>query len=297
MAKGSASERLARWLVFTVPALWTVNYVVARKAPGVIEPYTLAFGRWAIAGLLLGWWTRAELWQHRHYLRRHWGQYVLLGTLGMLVCGAWVYLAGHTTTAVNIALIYSAAPVLIMLVSALWLHEHLRASQLLGVALAVLGVVHVVLKGQWGALANLRFTAGDLWIVAATLAWTLYSVLQRVWPAPLSASARLAAICAGGVLVLAPCAAWEVLTPGGPPWSVQAAVLVVVAALVPGIGAYWAYGYAQQILGASRVAVSLYLGPIYGALVAWAWLGEQLLPVHAVGAALILPGILLASRK
>lgn len=297
MVSKAGSDRWARGLVWLVPALWTVNYVVARKAPGVIEPHTLALGRWALAGLLLAWWSRGELWRHRAHLRAHWYQYVVLGALGMLVCGAWVYLAGHTTTAVNIALIYSAAPVLIMLVSAIWLHERLRASQVAGVVLAILGVVHVVLKGQWNALSGLRFTTGDLWIVAATLAWTLYSVLLRVWVTPLSASARLAAICAGGVLMLAPFAAWEALTPGGPPWSLEAVGLVLAAALLPGIGAYWAYSYAQQVLGASRVAVSLYLGPVYGALVAWLWLGEQLSLVHAVGAALILPGILLASRK
>jgi len=73
-------------------------------------------------------------------------------------------------------------------------------------------------------------------------------------------------------------------------------VLGVAAALVPGIMAYWIYGWAQKILGASKVAVTLYLGPLYGALLAWSVLGESLGWHHVVGAALILPGVFLVSR-
>ena len=118
-------EPLARSLVILVPTLWAVNYVVARKAPGVIEPHTLALGRWGLAGLLLGLISHKELWHERHAVLAAWPQYLVLGSLGMLICGAWVYIAGHSTTAVNIALIYSISPVLIMLASALWLNERL----------------------------------------------------------------------------------------------------------------------------------------------------------------------------
>jgi O-antigen/teichoic acid export membrane protein len=75
-----------------------------------------------------------------------------------------------------------------------------------------------------------------------------------------------------------------------------ATLLVVAAGLLPGIGAYWAYGFCQKVLGASRVASSLYLGPLYGGLAAWLVLGEAMGWHHLMGAALILPGIYLASR-
>ena len=55
--------RLALLSIWFIPALWAVNYIIARKAPGVIEPYSLALGRWGLAGLLLAWFARAELWR------------------------------------------------------------------------------------------------------------------------------------------------------------------------------------------------------------------------------------------
>jgi hypothetical protein len=58
-------QKTARTLVWIVPALWSVNYIVARMAVGVIGPHLLALGRWTIAAVVLVMLARAELWQQR----------------------------------------------------------------------------------------------------------------------------------------------------------------------------------------------------------------------------------------
>jgi drug/metabolite transporter (DMT)-like permease len=296
MQRPDTQRRLALALMWLIPALWTVNYLAARNARGVIEPYALAFGRWLIAGVILAIIARQELWQERSNVLAVWYEYVVLGTLGMMICGAWVYLGAKTTQAVNIALIYSAAPVLIALGSVLWLKERMGAVQLAGVVVALVGVVHVVVKGQWTSLTSVQWVVGDLWIIAATVSWAGYALLQKVWPSNLSATARLACICAGGVLVMLPFTIREAGLPTTPAWTWHAVALTVTVALLPGVGAYWIYGWAQKILGASRVAMTLYLGPLYGAVAAYLVLGEPLGWHHLAGAALILPGVFLVTR-
>jgi drug/metabolite transporter (DMT)-like permease len=165
------------------------------------------------------------------------------------------------------------------------------------VVVALVGVVHVVVKGQWLALAQVQWVAGDAWIVGATVAWALYALLQKLWPSTLGSTARLAAICMGGVVLLLPCAGWEWLQPTTPAFSWAAVGMVGAAAVAPGLVAYWIYGWAQKVLGASRVAVTLYLGPLYAALVAYAVLGESLGWHHVAGAALILPGVYWVSKR
>jgi len=284
-------------LLWIAPAMWTVNYLVARTAPGIVQPHVLATGRWALAGVVLVFIARSELSrQWRHIVGVGW-QYLILGALGMMVCGAWVYLGAQTTSAMNIALIYAASPVLITLGAVLWLGEAFSWRQGLGVVVAMAGVFHVVVKGQWLRLSQVQWVAGDAWIVAAMAAWAAYALLQKKWASPLGATARLAAICTGGVLTLMPFALWEWSQPNRPEWTWAATGLVVVAGLVPGVGAYWAYGFAQKVLGASRVAASLYLGPLYGGCTSWFVLGEPMGWHHLGGACLILPGIWLASRK
>jgi drug/metabolite transporter (DMT)-like permease len=71
---------------------------------------------------------------------------------------------------------------------------------------------------------------------------------------------------------------------------------MLVVALLPGVAAYLSYAFVQRELGAARAGVVLYLGPLYTALLAWAVLGEAVHAFHFVGAALILPGIFLATR-
>lgn len=280
-------------MLWIVPALWSVNYIVARVAPGVIGPHLLALGRWGLAALVLVVLARNELWAQRSNIAKVWWQYLILGALGMLICGAWVYQGARSTQAMNIALIYSASPVLISLGSVWMLNESIHKRQMLGVCLALLGVVHVVVRGQWTTLSSVQFVVGDLWIVAATIAWAGYALLQKKWPSSLSATARLAAICLGGVAALLPFSMWELFQPDLTVWGTQAVWLIVIAGLVPGLGAYWIYGWAQKILGASRTAVALYLGPLYAAFLTWAFLGEAPGWHHLFGGLLILPGVFL----
>ncbi len=216
--------------------MWSVNYVIAKTAPGVISPHVLALGRWFLAGLILAALSHRELWRERRHTLKVWPQYLVLGTLGMLICGAWVYWAAETTTAINIALIYAASPVLITLGAVLGLKERFSWRQGWGVALALLGVLNVVVKGQWATLSQVVWVLGDGLVVFAMVAWAAYALLLKKWASPLSSTARLAATCMGGSLVLLPFALTEWLTTQHATWSGMASWLVIAAALFPGVG-------------------------------------------------------------
>ena len=70
-----------------------------------------------------------------------------------------------------------------------------------------------------------------------------------------------------------------------------------VRAAVPGALSYSAYSFVQRELGAARTGLMLYLSPLYAAMLAWWLLGEAPRSHHAIGAALILPSIWLATRR
>jgi drug/metabolite transporter (DMT)-like permease len=292
-------RRWALALLFITPLLWSVNYLVGRLAPGTVAPHMLALLRWTIAVVILLPFAWPELLAKRSSIFKNSWHYLVFGALGMWICGAWVYIGARSTGATNIALIYALSPVFIALVSTLWLRERLGWMQWLGIALAFGGLVHVVIKGQWAALAQVRLVAGDLWILGATISWTLYSIFLKRWPTDFSPIARLVLIISGGVLVLLPLTALEAMS--GLPmtqtvWGWKTLALAVAAGVIPGAGAYLAYSTLQKTLGAARAGLTLYLGPLYAAAVAYAVLGEPIQGYHALGAAVILPGIYLASR-
>ena len=283
-------------LLWVVPALWSSNYLIARASHGVIAPHALAMGRWALALALMLPFVGAALWRQRKAVRQEWRHLLVLGALGMWVCGAFVYQAGHSTSATNIALLYAVTPVAITAVSLRLLDERMALTQRVGVVFALSGVVFVIAKGDIDNLLAVRLAVGDAWALVAAACWVAYSVLLKRWPSDLNPATRLAAIVAGGLVVLAPFTLAEALWVERNPFSAQALGLVVAGAVLPGVLSYTAYSYLQRELGASRTALLLYLAPVYGALGAWALLGEPPGWYHAPGAALILPSIWLATR-
>lgn len=290
----------ARWAavaIWCVPAMWAFNFMVARMAPGVIEPHGLALGRWLIVTLSLGWWTRREIWQFRAHIREDWRRYLVLSIFGMLICGAWVYVGARTSSAMNISLIYASSPVFICLAAVFWLKERLRWWQALGVLLALSGVVHVVVQGHWATLSEVKWVQGDALILLAACSWATFALLQKHWPSPLSGLARLSVMAFFGCLVVLPFVLWEAFLPSTPAWTARAGWMVLVVGVFPGILAYSVYAWGQQLLGASRVSMVLYLGPLWGAVVSWGVLNEPLGWHHLVGALLILPGVALAQKS
>ena len=290
----------ARWasvLLWVVPALWSFNYLIARLANGVVAPHMLALGRWSLALLLMLPFVGAGLLRQRQALRAEWWHLLVLGALGMWICGAWVYVGAQSTSATNIALLYAATPVAIAVAGVKLLHERMSLAQRGGVGLALLGVVFVIAKGELGNLLAVRFSLGDAWILAAAISWTAYSVLLKRWPSALGPAERLAATIAGGIVVLLPFTWLEWMTTPRLPFTAHALGLIALAAVVPGVLSYTAYSLLQRELGASRTALLLYLAPVYGAVGAWLVLGERPGWYHLVGAALILPSIALATKR
>jgi len=289
--------RLAHLLLFVTPAFWAVNYLVARWAPGSIAPHALALGRWTIATAVLALFCRAELQAKRDRIAPEAWHFLVLGALGMWICGAFVYIGGRSTSAVNIGLLYGAAPVLIALASAAWLDERLEPVQVFGATLALAGMVHILVRGDWTALLAFRFNPGDLWVAVAVIAWAAYSILLRRWTSAFGPLARLTLIAAGGIVVLVPFTIIEAATWLPTEISWRSAGLVLAAALLPGIAAYGSYSVMQRTLGAAKVGLVLYLGPLYSAALAAGVLGERIDVFHVVGAVLILPGMWLATRR
>lgn len=297
MNSGFPSTRLALVLLFINPVMFSANMLSARATIEIIPPVALAFWRWALAFILVMLVVRGGLWRERAKLAAEWRDLLVLGALGMGVCGAFVYVGAHTTTATNIGLIYAASPVLIVLLGHFLYDEHMGPAQILGVVLCVAGVLIIITRADFDTLRRLAFTSGDLWIACASAAWGVYSVMIRHRPSALDLNTRFAGIILGGVLIMAPFTLAEAIYDRPAPLNWTTIGFVVLLAVVPSFGAYQVYSLIQRRLGAARAGLVLYLVPVYNAFLAGALLGERVERYHLIGAALVLPGIWLANLK
>lgn len=259
----------------------------------------LAFGRWLIAFLILLPLAAPALLRHRRALWRGLPTLLPLAVLGMGVAVAPQYIGAQSTSATNIALIFSCSPILVALLEAVIWRKPLSPLRAAGLALALGGVLVVLTRGDAWALARLAFGQGDLWVLLAATGWALYTVLQKRLAQPaVPDGARLAAMMLGGAIALAPFAGIEAATGATPPWSdPRLAAVLLFLAVVPSLGAYYVYGRLISRAGPATAGLSMFLVPVYAALLAWPLLGEAPQLFHAYGFVMILLGVKLASSR
>jgi drug/metabolite transporter (DMT)-like permease len=276
--------------------LLAVNTTVSAGSRGYDSPFLLGLLRWAGVAVILAAATWPTLVRNRAELAAQWKSYAVLGLLGMTINGTFPYIAGLTTSGTNIGLIASLAPLMTIVASAIALKERLGAVQLAGVALGIIGVVMIAVRGDMAALATLSLHTGDLFVVVASIGWASYSVGLKLVPTTLPPLPRLAVIAAWGTLWLVPPTLWEQF--GGTPRPLDAGLLgfAVIAALIPGIAGFLSHAYTTRTAGASRAALSIYVMPVFSTLLGVVLLGEAVRPYHFAGGLTILLGVWIASR-
>jgi drug/metabolite transporter (DMT)-like permease len=280
-------------------ALFAANLVVARWAQGAeIPPVFLAFGRWALAFLILLPSVSPRMWALRGTLRANWPRLLLLSTLGMALAVAPQYIGARHTGAANVAIILAASPALVTLIERMVWKAPLGRRQGWGLLVAIAGVLVVLSKGDLAALGQLEFGSGDLWVVLAAIGWSLYTVFNKRLALPPIRAASLTVPGSGGALVLAPFAAFEAIQ-GDVPSFGDSRLYVALAflAIVPSLGAYFCFDRLVTVAGPARASMSVYLIPLFATLAAWPLLGEAPHLYHAAGFGMILVAVALSSRR
>lgn len=283
-------------LLVLTTLFWSGNFVLGRAVHAAVPPVALAFWRWAGGFLIVLPFAWPYLARDLTIARRHWRFVLLLSALGVASFNTLVYLGLGRTTAINGLLIQSFMPLAIIAASLALFGERINRWQAIGLALSLAGIVAIVARGEPAALAALEVNLGDLLIVLAVLAYALYTALLRRRPVvhPLS---FLAVTFALGALILAPLHVIEHWS--GNTLSLDATTLGAIGyvALFPSVLAYLCYNRGVELIGANRAGQFVHLMPVFGSLMAVAFLGESFRLFHAIGIALIFAGIVVAAKK
>ena len=193
--------RLAYALVNLCTLFWATNFALGRLLRDDIGPFTLTAARFTVAAVVF---TALLLRRPAGERRpgREWPLLLGMGVTGVFGFGSLLYTGLRTTTATNASLINGTGPLVIGILAALTLHERFGRRQAIGAVISLAGVALVVSGGSLAALTHLRLNTGDLLVLAAVLAWGVYSVLSRV-----VTRTRIGADRYGGVHLVRPAAA------------------------------------------------------------------------------------------
>ncbi|MBC3916331.1 DMT family transporter [Undibacterium sp. CY18W] len=287
-------------LLVTPPLLWSGNAIVGRMIHEMLPPITLNFIRWVLAFLILLP-MAFRIYRRDSTLWRNWQRYAVLGLLGVGLYNALQYLALQSSSPINVTLVAASMPVWMLIVGSLFFQAKVTRWQLAGAAISIAGVLLVLSRGELAQLLALRLVPGDLFMIIATIAWSLYSwlltrgddgELRNHW-----ADFLLAQVSFGVLWSAAFSAAeWTLMKPTIH-WNPMLFAALAFVAIGPAVIAFRCWGLGVQRVGPNVAAFFNNLTPLFAALMSAAFLGESPHLFHVVAFACIVGGIVLSSRR
>ncbi len=286
------------WLVLGfMAAVFGANGTAARLAVGEISPLVLVCARWLFASVLLALIFRREDWRELgDLMRTRWFLLGWMGLLGFSGFNALYYVAAYRTTAVNLTLMQSSMPALVLAGSAVAFRVKITPLQIVGMALTFLGVLIVAAKGDMSRLLTFAFNSGDVLVLIACVFYAVYTLGLRARPSG-SPLVFFAGTALASLIWSLPIAGAEIVS-GHAYWpSWKGWLVTLLIALGPSFSGQLCYTRGVDLIGPARAGLFLNLVPIFGAFCAVVALGETFTRAHAMAAVLGLGGISLAEWK
>lgn len=275
---------------------WGAHWVVARAIVPHITPVGMSFWRWVVAIAVLLPFALGPLHRDRARLIAAWRPILFFGTIGTVLYNAAGYYGLRQTSATNALLFQSITPGIIPAIAFLLFRERIGASTAIGIGVSFLGVLAIVFQLDPAALAAFRFNPGDLWLVGNVSLWALYTTCLRWAPKDVDPLALFFSVMLAGMITGLPAYLLDLAAGGRVAWSAEVFAGIAYLGAFPSVACFLLWGKGVAAIGPARSGAYLHVTPLSGILMAFLFLGERLELHHAIGFALILSGVWLATR-
>lgn len=285
------------YLLLALAALfWSGNHIVGRAIGGEVPPVGISTVRWLLPTIALGIFALPHIRKDWPVVRAHWGILLWLGIVGGALFTAGQYIGLQYTTALNVSVLNSLVPVLIIVTAAIIFRDSITAIQLGGILMSSVGVLVIIARGELSNLQHLLFNWGDIIILFNMLVFAVYAVYLRKRPA-MHWLSFLFIFGAISTLATLPFALWEMAAgfTFKPTWLTAFAIAYV--SVFPSLLAFAAWNRGVQLIGANRSGPFVHLVPVYTAILGTVLLNEHLAAFHIFGFAQIIAGVWIAARS
>ena len=276
---------------------WSFNFIFSRSLAGAVPPFTFTLLRTIVAVVVFAPFAFKEFRACLPSICKRPLLYIFLSLTGLCYYNAFVYLAGETTTAINMSLLALSSPIFTLLLARLFCGEQLTLHRILGLVTALCGVAFLVTRGDLALLKTLSFHTGDLFMLTAAFIFACYSVGLRRMDSSVTSNAFIFTMFLASTVFLLPFSVWELaqgMTVTFTPVSIMG---IFYLGTVASIFCYICWNGAVARIGAGNTALIYYTMPLFSGLEAVLLLDESLHGFHGIGGALIILGVFTATRK
>lgn len=292
---------LIKQILFSAPILlalaalgWGGNTIAARLAVGELSPMLLVSTRWLmVAVLLMSIYPRSILEVLKTYKHR-WLFFLAMGA-GLSGFNIMFYLAAHSTTAINLGLMQSSIPAIIMLMGLIVFQTQATMLQIIGLVIAMTGAVIVIAKGSLETILTLTFNHGDLIMMVGCICYAGYTLGLSRRPA-IDSITMMGVLSIFAFITSLPFTLFEsvagaVILPSLTGW-----LILFYIAIVPSFLSQVWFMLGVDKIGSSKAGMFTNLVPVFSALLGIQLLGEQMGLYHLASLAMVFTGLYIAQR-
>jgi drug/metabolite transporter (DMT)-like permease len=278
--------------------IWSGNFVIARSVIHDIPPVTLAFYRWATATLIIFPFANKYFLNELLLVKERFWFFILTAVTGVSLFNTFVYIAGHYSTAINMALLGTcSSPIMSIILARIILHEKITTLRVLGILVCISGILLLLSRGSLETLLKFRFTKGDWWILAAALTFAIYNITVKKRPAAMHPVNFLFVVFLLGSIILLPFYIYEHNQQGGIAFNISNLSAILYLGIGASVICFMIWNNAIASLGAGRTALFGNLIPVFSSIEAVIFLNEKITFIHIISFILVVAGLVIANLR
>lgn len=283
-------------LAILATLIWSGNFIIARGAKNNIPPVTLAFYRWLSATIILLPFTWHLFIKEISILKKYFSYFLLTAVTGVTLFNTFVYIAGHTTEAINMALIgTTTSPIISVILARIFLKESIPYTRVIGMLICIAGILLLLSKGDIHTLLSFSFTEGDWWMLAAAFTFAIYNVCAKKKPAAMSSKNFLFTVFLIGTILLLPFYLFELNTKGGFETNASNFGAILYLGLGASVICFLLWNKSIANLGAGRASLFGNLIPVFSSIEAVLFLNEKVSAIQLFSFVLVITGLIIAN--
>ncbi|MDB5202132.1 MAG: hypothetical protein JWQ27_1541 [Ferruginibacter sp.] len=276
---------------------FAINYTVVKYLinNNFVKPFSLNLIRVGVTAVLL--WVLYIFKPVKAPVRREdYGRFFWCALTGIAI-NQLLFLKGLSLTySIHASLLMLATPIFITIIAAWILKERLNNYKIAGLSLGIAGAVVLLMAKEIGGQAK-DAVFGDVLIILNAISYAVYFILvkplMKEYP-PITVIRMIFTI--GFFLILPFC--WKEFTEMN--WENYTGLAWLNLTLMVFAGTFLAYlfnVYGIKVLGASVAGTYIYSQPVFTAIIAMIFLGEELTIYKILAACLIAAGVYLANKS
>lgn len=281
---------------FAASFIYGVNHTIAKGLmPVVIQPYGFILLR--VSGAAIVFWLLSLFYENEKIARKDWLRMIACAFFGMVLNMTMFFKGLSLSTPINSSVVITIAPVLLLLMSAIFLKERITLLKALGIGLGLAGALALILFGVKTQANAPNIPLGNMLFLINAASYSVYLIIVKPLTAAYSSITLMKFFFLFAVIMNIPIGIQEFMQVDWTQLSFDVIWKLIFVVIGTTVLTYLFNIYALKQLSPSVLGVFMYIQPLIATVFAIISGSDTLTTLRIMAASLIFLGVYLVTRK